>query len=107
MDGVEPPWLTRHPRRSYIVQAVLSCPPWVNRQWLRALADKAREKSEFTGVEHVLDHIVPLNHPYVCGLTVPWNLRIVPRITNGVKGNSWGDGQNEMFEGPEQLRLFQ
>jgi hypothetical protein len=29
-----------------------------------------------TGIEHHIAHIVPLTHPRVCGLTVPWNLEI-------------------------------
>lgn len=35
----------------------------------------------------MLDHIIPLRHPEVCGLHVPWNLRVVKRETNLKKGN--------------------
>lgn len=51
----------------------------------------------FTGERHVLDHIVPVNHPRVCGLTVPWNIQVIHWRANGSKGNTWC---------PEQLELF-
>lgn len=41
------------------------------------------------GPEYVLDHIVPLNHPQVCGLHVPWNMRVVTREENTLKGNEF------------------
>lgn len=100
VEGREPAWLGRHPRASYIRQAVLSAPPWVwqnHRDELLALRDLARSmckvgedsrKSSYT-----LDHDVPLNHPYVCGLTVPWNLLVAPRGSNLSKGNRWNPHQ--------------
>lgn len=97
LAGNEPPWLRRHPRRSYIVAAVLSAPPWTDRKALNALRDEARRLTALTGVEHVLDHIVPLCHPYVCGLTVPWNLRVITRAQNAAKSNHWTPDQLELF----------
>ncbi len=41
------------------------------------------------GPDYVLDHIIPLRHPEVCGLHVPWNLRVVKRETNLKKGNGF------------------
>lgn len=101
LAGDLPDWLRRHPRRSYIVAAVISAPSWTDRAALNAVRDQARERTKATGVEHVLDHIVPLNHPYVCGLTVPWNLQVLTRAENGAKGNKWWPGQwNEQLSLP-------
>lgn len=97
LAGNEPWWVRQHPRRSYIVAANLSTPDWVDRKELYALHLAAKARSAQTGVEHVLDHIVPLSHTMVCGLTVPWNLRIVTRLQNASKSNRWN---------PEQLELF-
>jgi len=95
--GVEPDWLRRHKRRSYIRQAILSAPTWVSRAHLKRLHEYARFLTLVTGVEHVLDHIVPLNHPDVCGLTVPWNLRVITRAQNASKSGKWNPHQLELF----------
>jgi hypothetical protein len=97
LSGDEPAWLLAHPRRSYVRQGYLSCPEWVDRTEMRWIDWCRRSWSKATGVEHVLDHIQPLNHPRVNGLTVPWNFRLVPRMTNATKGNTWCDTQGEIF----------
>lgn len=98
LAGETPAWIANSKRSAYIESVVLSAPPWVSRKELQALRSEARRLSAATGVEHVLDHIVPLNHPRVCGLTVPWNLRIVPRAVNGTKGNAWCEWHGDLFE---------
>lgn len=95
--GEEPSWLTSHPRAPYLRAAYLSVLPWVDRAELRWLHWCKNAWSTVTGVEHVLDHVIPLNHPHVCGLTVPWNLRLVPRKVNGVKSNHWHPDQHELM----------
>jgi hypothetical protein len=96
MVGDYPPWMAKHRRRLYIVTAILSAPLWMRRRDLRHLREQAIRETERTGVPHVLDHIIPLRHPYVCGLTVPWNLRVVPHKVNVAKNGSWHPDQLSM-----------
>jgi len=93
LAGNEPAWLLRHPRRGYIRAAVLSAGPWMPRWKLTLLRIHCQILTMRTGIEHVLDHEVPLNHPRVCGLTIGCNLRIITRAQNAAKSNHWCDDQ--------------
>jgi hypothetical protein len=101
-----PEWLERHSRKEYILRVALSAPPWVDRKALNELQRKARRRTRETGMLHTLDHIVPVSHPYVCGLTVPWNLRVLPWWANAARGNSFHPDQEEFNFNNEQLRLL-
>ncbi len=101
LAGDEPKWIARHPRGSYIRQAILSFPPWsaLHAEEFERLKDECRRMGR------ELDHIIPLKHPRVCGLSVPWNFKAVPRGQNLRKNNSWCQHHGQLFEGPEQLTL--
>lgn len=98
LAGVTPAWIANSKRGAYIAQIVLSAPPWVSRKALMALHAEAAFLTKTTGTLHVLDHIVPVSHPRVCGLTVPWNLRVVPWRVNASKSNRWNPEQGELFD---------
>lgn len=73
--------------RDRVVRARI--PPWSSRNQITRVRRFARLTTVATGVQHSVDHIVPINHPLVCGLHCPENLRIVPLTENIRKGNAW------------------
>ena len=69
-------------------------PPWLNRKQkseLRQLYQIAITMTQTTGEQYVVDHIYPLRSEVVCGLHVPWNLRVVTQAENLKKSNALPD----------------
>jgi 5-methylcytosine-specific restriction endonuclease McrA len=64
-------------------------PMWVDRNALKSIYEHAAFLSEVTGVKHNVDHVVPLIHPLVCGLHVPWNLEVLTETQNKRKANKF------------------
>lgn len=65
-------------------------PPWLSRKHkteIRQIYQMAITMTKTTGEQYVVDHIVPLRSDVVCGLHVPWNLRVVTQAENLVKSN--------------------
>jgi hypothetical protein len=66
-------------------------PLWLTRKQksqIRQLYQIAITNTQITGEQYVVDHIYPLRSEVVCGLHVPWNLRVVTREENLRKSNS-------------------
>jgi 5-methylcytosine-specific restriction endonuclease McrA len=66
-------------------------PPWLTRKQkskLRQLYQIAITMTQTTGEQYVVDHIYPLRSDVVCGLHVPWNLRIITQQQNLQKSNA-------------------
>lgn len=65
-------------------------PKWLTKEHINQIKEIyeecARQTAE-TGVEYNVDHIIPLQSDFICGLHVPWNLRIITKIENVKKGN--------------------
>jgi len=65
-------------------------PPWLSRKQkseIRQLYQIAMTMTQTTGEQYVVDHIVPLQGETVCGLHVPWNLRVITQEENLKKSN--------------------
>jgi predicted transcriptional regulator len=67
-----PKWLTKEQRRQ-----------------IQSLYVQSARLADETGVKHEVDHIHPLQHADLCGLHVPWNLRIITKSENSAKSNSF------------------
>lgn len=69
-------------------------PKWLTkgeRIQMRDLYVQARKMTELTRERYVVDHIVPLRGEEVCGLHVPWNLRVITQDDNLKKSNKLVD----------------
>jgi hypothetical protein len=65
-------------------------PSWLTKEQkgqIRELYKIAITMTKTTGEQYVVDHIIPLRSEVVCGLHVPWNLRVIPRQENLLKSN--------------------
>ena len=66
-----------------------SLPAWADKTKIRAMYLKARQLTVETGIKHEVDHIIPSNHPLVCGLHIETNLQILTEDENIKKSNSF------------------
>jgi hypothetical protein len=69
-------------------------PKWLTKEerlQMRNLYVQARKMTELTREQYVVDHIVPLRGESVCGLHVPWNLRVITQDENLKKSNKHVD----------------
>ena len=65
-------------------------PPWITKEQklqIRQMYLEAQRLTKLSGERYVVDHIVPLINEAVCGLHVPWNLRIMTQEENLKKSN--------------------
>jgi 5-methylcytosine-specific restriction endonuclease McrA len=89
-------WLKSHPEvvsffsAAWRAHKTAGCPAWLTACECELMRDAylyARAWSKATGVPHEVDHIIPLRGKNVCGLHVPWNLRLIPQAENRRKSN--------------------
>lgn len=85
--------------RARDAQKLGATPPWLtqaHQDETRAIYADAAARSE----PHHVDHIIPLVHPDVCGLHVPWNLQVLSAADNLRKSNSFdGTMENDGWRG--------
>lgn len=101
-----PEVLQRRSYFRYVSRMIIATPQWVANKDLRYMARERVRMGKLWGEPYDVDHIIPLNHPRVCGLNVPWNLQCIPHTDNMRKGNAWCQWHGELFCEPEQLALF-
>lgn len=62
-------------------------PKWVNKLEISNIYALSTRVSKETGVDHAVDHIVPIRGRDVSGLHVPWNLQVMESKLNSSKKN--------------------
>lgn len=67
-------------------------PSWADRNAILEIYKEAEYLTKKTGVQHHVDHIVPLQSDIVCGFHAPVNLAPLPASENCSKGNRWWPG---------------
>lgn len=85
--------LPRTWRRRWMIARMLATPPWFNSTAVRAIYQEAARRTAATGIKHVVDHEIPLQHPLVCGLHWHANLQVLTYKQNEAKGNKWQPDQ--------------
>lgn len=95
--GAEFGVLRRRGPRDKCIQYVIDrfnrmrAPAWANRDEIGLIYALCRFLTQATGIEHHVDHIIPLRGRMVCGLHVESNLRIVTADENRSKHNKFED----------------
>lgn len=79
--------LVRHHAAKRRVAKLMRTPPWANQEAIRAVYEEAVRMRDKTGIEHHVDHIIPLQGEMVSGLHVENNLQILPWYENLKKHN--------------------
>lgn len=74
------------------IQKHRAIPKWANRCYMADMYTIAKLVTEFTGIRHEVDHIVPLKGAIVSGLHWEGNLQVLPKVQNISKLNRyWPD----------------
>ena len=73
---------------------VQQTPKWADDSAMRFLYLEASRLSRETGVQHHVDHVIPLQGDNVSGLHTPENMRVIPAAENIRKSNKF-DGVDE------------
>lgn len=79
--------LVRHHAAKRRVVKLQRTPSWADQKAIRAIYDEALRLTQETGVEHHVDHEIPLQGLLVSGLHVHQNLKAIPASVNVRKHN--------------------
>ena len=75
---------------NYRYRKYRAMPSWLTKEDKADIAEvykECKQTTEETGVQHHVDHIIPIHGKNVSGLHVAWNLQVVPASYNLSKKN--------------------
>lgn len=78
---------------------LMAIPKWANKFFVDEIYDLASRRTKVAGFAWHVDHIVPLQSKFVCGLHVENNLRVIPAIENIKKHNRHWPNMPEVLNG--------
>jgi len=67
----------------------LATPIWADRELIKELYALARKLTEQTGVQHEVDHVIPLQGKNVSGFHIETNLQVITATENRQKSNKF------------------
>lgn len=77
LENPEECWFEREYRKRNKMK--MATPPWADRGEIRRIYEEGVRLSKRMNMEFVVHHEIPISHRNVCGLHVPWNLKVVSR----------------------------
>lgn len=93
-------------QKQWMFQRIVATPPWADMKAIREKYYEAEKMTALMGMKYCVDHIIPLNHPRVCGLHVAWNLQVITEKRNAAKTNYFCPEQSDLFGFDPQLELI-
>jgi 5-methylcytosine-specific restriction endonuclease McrA len=86
-------WNSRNPEYVRAMKKRLrpATPAWADLEAIALVYQAARQATVDSGIQHEVDHIIPIRGRAVCGLHVAWNLRVVAASVNRRKSNKFDD----------------
>lgn len=70
-------------------RCILATPTWADRYLIKELYLLAQKLTEQTGIQHEVDHVIPLQGKNVSGLHVETNLQVITAEENRRKSNKF------------------
>lgn len=94
-------WIKAHPAEAnarnsrHRAEKLQATPAWANKFFISEAYELAQLRTQVTGFQWHVDHVVPLRSKRVCGLHVEHNLQVIPGAANSAKGNRHWPGMPE------------
>ncbi len=83
----------------YEARKLSATPAWADAKKIAAKYEESLSRTKSTGIQHHVDHVIPLRSKYVCGLHCEQNLAVITAKENRLKFNTkWPDMPEEFVD---------